>query len=97
VPEVPADLRGRFMAAYGNTGASGVNIGPGQAQGSGVTGQGGDLPQVVQAAHDVFVNAFVGALRPTIGVAVAVVVVAAVSCLFIRRTRIQPGGEAGAG
>ncbi len=45
VPEIPADLRGRFLAAYANTGTTGVDIGPGQAGGSGVAGQGGDLPQ----------------------------------------------------
>lgn len=63
----------------------GVDVGPGQTQGTGVAGNGaGGLDQVAQVAHDVFVNGFVAAQRPTIGVAVAVVLAAAVSCLFLR-------------
>ena len=85
IPPLPAELRGRFLASFANTGTTGVDVGPGQTQGTGVAGNGaGGLDQVAQVAHDVFVNGFVAAQRPTIGVAVAVVLAAAVSCLFLR-------------
>jgi hypothetical protein len=45
--------------------------------------------------HDVFVNGYVIAMRPTVGVAVAVLLVASLSCLFVINRR-QLASEAAA-
>ena len=90
VPEVPADLRGRFLSSFANIGTTGVDVGPSQTQSAGVAGQGGGLSSVAAVVHDVFVGAFVSAMRPTILVAVGVVLAAAVSCLFIATSHRHP-------
>jgi hypothetical protein len=49
---------------------------------------------VQRLVHDVFVNGYVIAMRPTVGIAVAVLVVASLSCLFVINRRQVPNEAA---
>jgi EmrB/QacA subfamily drug resistance transporter len=80
--ELPAGERGRFVDAF--HGSGGLEVGAGQ------TGArlGANAPaDVVRLAVDVFRHAFVDALRPTLGIAVIVLVLAAGGALAARSAR----------
>jgi EmrB/QacA subfamily drug resistance transporter len=86
--QLPALFRGRFVQAFNDAARAGLELGRGQ------NGAAGSLPpsvpaQVVQQiqtlGHEVFINAYVDAMRPTLLVAVVVVLVGAVSCAMIER------------
>ena len=71
--------------------------------GVGQTGSSFSLPagipaQVAQqlrdAAHDVFANAYVDAMRATLILPVAVLALSVVTALAVRRRRLHPGEEA---
>ena len=88
---LPEQVRGGFVAGFDKAAKSGLQVGRGQ------TGSASDVPKGVpaeiiariqQIAHDVFVNAFVNAMRPTLLVPILVLAVAAVSCVFIRNRPI---------
>jgi EmrB/QacA subfamily drug resistance transporter len=86
---LPQQAQAPFVNGFSHAGSSGLAIGAGQsgANLSGLT----QLPasvaaQVARIAHDVFTNAFAGAMRPTLLIGVAVVVVAAVASLWARAT-----------
>ncbi|MBO0682311.1 MAG: DHA2 family efflux MFS transporter permease subunit [Candidatus Dormibacteraeota bacterium] len=88
---LPAELRERFVSGFGSA-RSGLEIGAGQ---SGVPLPSG-LPtqvalQLQQVAHQVFTHAFVAAMRPTLVAPVVVLVLAALSCLAMRRRAGAPG------
>jgi MFS family permease len=87
--QVPPGFRQRFIDGFSNAGKGGLEVGRGQ------TGA-GQLPpsvppqvaaQLERIFHDVFVNAFINAMRPTLIVPVAVLLLGAVSCLFIQRRK----------
>jgi MFS family permease len=88
-------LREPFIDSFSNLGRVGLEVGR-AAQGALVALPAGLPPEVatqVQAlAHIVFAQVFVDAMRPTLAVPIAVVVLAAVSCLAVR-----PGGRPVAG
>ena len=86
---LPQQAQAPFVNGFSHAGNSGLAVGAGQsgANLSGLT----QLPasvaaQVARIAHDVFTNAFAGAMRPTLLIGVAVVVVAAIASLWARAT-----------
>ncbi len=89
--QLPAAFQGQFVAGFDQAAKSGLQVGRGQT--------GASLPANVPASlvgtiqdlvHQVFVNGYVIAMRPTVAVAVMVLVVASVSCvLVLNRRQVQ--------
>jgi hypothetical protein len=95
-PQLPAAVKDRLIASFDNAG-HGLEVGRGQSGGSipSISLPPGVPPAVahqVQAAiatyfHDVFVNAYLVAMRPSRLISVGVLLVGALSCLGIQRRR----------
>ena len=85
VAALPADVQQRFVDGFANANSSGFQVAPGQTGGAQLpSGLPADVQAAVQqAAHDVFVNGFVAAARPSVLVPAAVVALATVSCVAI--------------
>ena len=85
--QLPAAYRQRFVDGIAAAASNGFQVGRGQSGGAQLPA--GLPPQSVhvvqQLVHDVFVNGFVAAMRPTLAVPVAVLVFAALTCLLIQR------------
>jgi EmrB/QacA subfamily drug resistance transporter len=88
--QLPPQVRDRFVAGFGSAAKSGLEVGRGE------TGSPSALPpglppdvlhQLQAVAHEVFVSAFVDAMRPTLLVPVVVLALGAASCLAIKRRR----------
>jgi len=86
--QLPSGVRGQFVAGFSNAASGGLEVGAGQ------TGTAAGVPHDVPASlaaqlssisHDVFGNAFVDAMRPTLILPIAVIAVAAVGVLTARR------------
>jgi EmrB/QacA subfamily drug resistance transporter len=86
--QLPALFRSRFVQAFSDAARGGLELGRGQS------GAAGSLPpgvpaqvahQIQALGHEVFVNAYVDAMRPTLLVAVVVVIIGAASCAMIQR------------
>jgi MFS family permease len=84
--QVPPAFRSSFVSGFSNAASGGFKVGVGET--------GAQLPAGVppaQAAalqrlfHDVFANAYVNAVKPTLVVSIAVLAVGALSCLLIER------------
>lgn len=88
--QLPPEFRGRFVDGFRQATENGLEIGAGQT-GDGVQATLGVPAQVAQQlqqlAEEVFKNAFVGAMRPTLILPIAVVMLAAMSCLAIKRRK----------
>ncbi len=85
--QVPAAFRQRFIDGFANAARSGFQVGRGETGGAQLPS---GIPSSVAAGlqrlfHDVFVNAYTTAMRPTLGVSVAVLLVGALSCIGIER------------
>ena len=79
---LPAQSRASFIDGFSNAAHSGFEVGAGQ------TGASVRWPASVQAiAHQVFTQAFVDAMHPTLILPIAVLVVAACAAAFVRRPR----------
>ena len=82
--QLPPQFRQPFIDGFSNAAHSGFEVGAGQS------GASLNLPAQVQAiAHYVFTHAFVDAMHPTLVLPIVVLVLAAVSAVFVR------GHEAG--
>ena len=83
---LPAAFRGKFIAAFSSAASNGFEIGTGQ---NGATLPAGLPPQVAQQisaiAHDVFVSAFIDAMKGTLVVPIAVLAFTALTTVLIRR------------
>jgi EmrB/QacA subfamily drug resistance transporter len=83
---LPAAYREQFIAAFSSVAANGFEIGTGQ---NGAKLPAGLPPAVAQQltslAHDVFVTAYIDALRPTLVVPIVVLALTALSALLIKR------------
>jgi EmrB/QacA subfamily drug resistance transporter len=84
---LPPGFRQRFIAAFDNLAKGGLEVGRGQTGGAAQLPPG--LPpqvvaQIQQAFHDTWVYGYINAMRPTMLVPVAALLVAAVSSLLIR-------------
>ncbi|HEY7200821.1 MAG TPA: MFS transporter, partial [Candidatus Dormibacteraeota bacterium] len=99
--QMPAAAKQQFIDGFSHAASSGFEVG---ASSSSAAGQVSGLPpqvaeQIARIAHDVFAYAFIDAMRPTLLVPVAALVIGALSCLAIkRRSRTeaapaQPSGE----
>jgi len=82
--QLPPAFQGRFVDGFAQAARSGLQVGRGQT--------GAQLPaglpaqvagRIAHLIHDVFVNGYVAAMRPTVGVAVAALAVASLSCLLV--------------
>ena len=90
---LPPAYRSRFVDGFSTAAKSGLQVGRGQTGASLPTGLPAQVAgRIAQLIHDVFVNAYVLALRPTVAVAVGVLFVASLSCLFVihRRRALEP-------
>ena len=95
--QLPAAARQKIVDSFSSSSQSGLQVGRGQTGAAGGTFQPpSNLPpsvahqiqaQVAAYFHDVFVNAYLVAMRPTLLVSVAVVLLAAISCLGIQRRK----------
>jgi EmrB/QacA subfamily drug resistance transporter len=90
---LPPQVRGRFVAAIGNSAKNGIQVGAGQSGGS--THLGHSLPasvtaEIARISHDVFTFAFVTAMRQTMVLPIILLGVGALSCLAIRQGRRTP-------
>ncbi len=88
--QLPAPFRQGFVGGFARAASGGLGVGRGQSGGAQVPA--GLPPQtanlVQHLVHDVFVSGYTNAMRPTLAVAVAALLLGALSCLLIaRRTR----------
>ncbi|HKA48241.1 MAG TPA: DHA2 family efflux MFS transporter permease subunit [Candidatus Dormibacteraeota bacterium] len=97
--QLPPQLRQGFINGFADAARSGLEVGRGQSGGAQLpAGLPPQATQLVQRlAHDVFVNAYTTAMRPTLAVAVAGLLLGALSCgLIVRRAQsagAQPADE----
>ncbi len=92
--EVPAAFRDRFIAIFSSVSSNGFQIGPNQTGASLPAG----LPPAVAAqlsrvAHDVFVSAYIDAMKSTLVVPVLFLAFTALTTLLIKR-RKRPAAQA---
>jgi EmrB/QacA subfamily drug resistance transporter len=84
--QLPPAFRGQFVGDFGQASRSGFEVGRGQTGGSvnlpGVPPSA--LHTIQQLAHDVFTNAFVTAMRPSLALPIAVLLVAALASIGLR-------------
>jgi hypothetical protein len=85
--QLPDQFRSRFVDGFTTAAKGGLEVGAGQSGASlplpaGVPAQ--VVLQLQQLAHEVFTNAFVSAMRPTLLLPIAVVLLVAISCLGVR-------------
>ena len=94
--QLPASVRESLVGSF-NSG-SGLEVGRGQTGGAGQTFQPppGVPPAVVHQIqqqishyfHDVFVNAYLSAMKPTLAISVGVLLLASLTCLLIERRAV---------
>jgi len=98
--QLPAEFRGQFVAGFGQAAKTGFEVGRGQTGAS--LSLPAELPASVvhtiqQLARDVFTNAFVTAMRPSMALPIGILLLAAVGCLALRargvRTRVDVAQE----
>jgi EmrB/QacA subfamily drug resistance transporter len=87
--QLPAAFRDKFIDGFSQAAKTGLQVGRGQTGGAQAPA---NLPaqvadKVQQLIHDVFVNGYIAAMRPTVGVAVVVLALASLSCLLIINRR----------
>jgi EmrB/QacA subfamily drug resistance transporter len=90
---LPAQVRGRFVSEIRHSAQNGIQVGAGQNGGSTHLGQGAPpqlVAEIARIAHDVFTFAYVTAMRQTMVMPVALLALAALSCLAIRQPKRVP-------
>ncbi len=86
--QVPASFRQRFVDTFAQVGKGGLEVGGRQAAGQLPAGTPASIAQQLrQVFHDVFVNGYVNAMRPTLAVPVGLLLIGALSCLAIERRK----------
>jgi EmrB/QacA subfamily drug resistance transporter len=93
--QLPAQLQQQFVAGFSNAVQTGLEVGQGQSGAaqqlpSGISPQAAALLQ--QLGHDVFVNGFIAAMKPTFEVPILVLVIGALSTIAVYNTRRAPTG-----
>jgi EmrB/QacA subfamily drug resistance transporter len=83
--QLPPPVRAGFLDGFARAAQAGLQVGRGQDGGTPLPA---GLPaqvrqQLLGLVHDVFVNGYVAALRPTVLVAVAALAMASLSCLLV--------------
>ena len=93
--QLPPAYRGQFLESFSKAAKTGFEVGRGQSGAvlpKGLPAQLAD--KLLQLSHDVFVNGYINAMRPTVGLAVVVLLIAAASCfLIVQRRRIGSSVE----
>jgi EmrB/QacA subfamily drug resistance transporter len=85
---LPRPFQQPFIDGFAQAAKSGLQVGRGQTGASLPPNLPASVVATVQhLVHDVFVNGYVIAMRPTVGVAVAVLAVASLSCLWVLNGR----------
>jgi EmrB/QacA subfamily drug resistance transporter len=86
--QLPPAFQGRFIDGFNQAARSGLQVGRGQTGASVPAGLPAQVAgQIQQLVHTVFVNGYVAALRPTVGVAVITLALASLSCLLVINRR----------
>jgi EmrB/QacA subfamily drug resistance transporter len=97
---VPAGTKAQFLHGYADAGSGGLQVAPGQDGGVALPkGLPADVAaRLQQTAHDIFVHGYVDAVKPTIAVPAAVVLLGALSATLTpgRRARSTEDGGAAA-
>jgi EmrB/QacA subfamily drug resistance transporter len=94
--QLPPQVRGQFVVAFGHAAGSGLEVGRGQTGGSVSLPSGLPSQVVAQIQHlatAVFTHGFVDAMRPTMLLPIAVLVPAALCCLAVRRVNHAAQGQ----
>lgn len=93
--QLPPQIRQGFINGFAGVARNGLEVGRGQSGGAQLPV--GLPPQAVQLvqrlAHEVFVNAYTTAMRPTLAVAVAGLLIGALSCGLIARRAQDAGAQ----
>jgi len=88
--QIPGQFRGQFVSSFSNAASRGLEVGAGQS-GSAFTPPPGMPPGAVQQvqalAHSVFTNGFTDAMKPTLILPIAVLVLAALGATATRPRR----------
>jgi MFS family permease len=88
---LPAAFRDQFVSAFSNVSSKGFEIGAGESGARLPSGIPSAVAQQLQAiAHDVFVTAYIDAMKATFVVPIAVLALTAASTLLIKRRRRVP-------
>jgi hypothetical protein len=85
--QLPGQAQGPFVDGFSRAAKAGLDVGRGQtgtslALPAGVPAQ--SVHQIQLLAHAVFTQAFVDAMRPTMVLAIGVILLAAAACLAVR-------------
>ena len=85
---LPEQAQAAFLAGMTTAGSGGVEVGAGQAAADALPAgvPAGIAEQIQQAAQQAFAGAFTEAMRPTMLMPIAVILLAAVGVLFVRST-----------
>jgi EmrB/QacA subfamily drug resistance transporter len=103
---LPPAARPGFLAGFAHTASSGLQVGRGQAAATLPRGMPAALAsRIERLIHDVFVQGYLAAMRPTLALSVALLLAGATACLLLRRhsaadetaeaDRAAPAGQAG--
>jgi EmrB/QacA subfamily drug resistance transporter len=91
---LPAPARQPFVAGFAAAARQGLQVGAGQATAPVPAGTPAALAREIgRLSHDVFANAYVAAMHPTLAVSVALLIAGALACLLLPRTP-APASEA---
>jgi EmrB/QacA subfamily drug resistance transporter len=95
--QLPASFRAPFVDGFSQAASRGLEVGRGQTGGSlqlpsGIPAQ--IVQQLERLAHAVFTQSFVDAMRPSMALGIAVVLVAAVGVLGVRARAVAPATAA---
>jgi hypothetical protein len=90
--QLPPAYRALFVDGFSQAAKTGFEVGRGQSGGN--LQLPSNMPAsaihlIQQLAHDVFTNAFVAAMRPTLILPIAVLVLAALSCFAVRARNFE--------
>ncbi len=86
--QLPPEMRDPFIAGFSRAARGGLDVGRGAGSvplPQGIPAQ--VAQQIERVAHDVFMRGFIDAMRPTLVLPIAVLIVAAASCLAIAQRR----------
>jgi MFS family permease len=93
---LPAAYREQFIAAFSSVASNGFEIGTGQSGAKLPPGLPPDVAtQIGLLAHDVFVTAYIDALKPTLVLPIGVLALTALSTLLIKRRKRAAAQEPG--
>ena len=85
--QLPPPARRPFVTGIAHPAHTGLEVGRGQAGARFPAGTPAALvPRLEHLIHDVFAHAYIAAMRPTLGISVALLIAGALGCLLLRRS-----------